>query len=156
MSAILLQATVFSLISYPGVRPDLVTVIAIATGLQFGLMPGSATGFIGGFLMDYFTGRLIGVGAVSKMLIGGLAGWVAPKIFSDYIVVPPLAVLLGSILEQAIYLLLADAFGLHLPLWPSFVGTALPVAVYNVVFTFPIYCGLIAADRKIVQWRAPR
>mgnify|MGYP002347201158 CR=1 FL=1 len=146
-AAVLLQSTVFSLWAWVGVKPDLVTVIAILTGLLHGLVPGSIIGFLGGFLLDYSLGRLIGAGAVSKMVVGGLSGWVAPKIFGEHMAVPPLAVLVGTWLEQTIYLTLANAFGSTLPVVKGFWVVVLPVGLFNVVFAFPIYYALVALGR---------
>ena len=76
-AALVLQSTFFSLWAWTGVKPDLVTVIVILTGLLHGLAPGSLVGFLSGLVLDYAVGRLIGAGAVSKMLVGGLSGWLA-------------------------------------------------------------------------------
>jgi rod shape-determining protein MreD len=144
--AVILQSTICSLWPWIGIKPELVTVIVIITGLFYGLVPGSMVGFIGGFLLDYATGRLIGASAVSKMLVGGLSGWIAPKIFGDHLVVPPLAVLVGTWLEQSIYLLLANAFGSGLPVVRGFWTIVLPVGLVNVIFSFPVYYYLLALD----------
>lgn len=146
MAALVLQSTICSLWPWVGVKPDLITVIVILTGLMYGLAPGSTLGFVGGFLLDYSTGRLLGAGAVSKMLIGGLGGWVAPKIFGDHLLVPPMAVLVGTWLEQSIYLLLANAFGSGLPVIKGFWAIVLPVGLVNVVFAFPVYYCLSALE----------
>ena len=144
--AVMLQSTILSLWPWIGVKPDLVTVIVIITGLFYGLASGSMVGFIGGFLLDYSMGRLLGASAVSKMLVGGLSGWIAPRIFGDHLAVPPLAVLVGTWLEQSVYLLLANAFGSGLPVVESFWTIVLPVGLVNVVFSFPVYYYLLALD----------
>ncbi|NLJ87131.1 MAG: rod shape-determining protein MreD [Firmicutes bacterium] len=143
-AALVLQSTFFSLWAWTGVKPDLVTVIVILTGLLHGLAPGSLVGFLSGLVLDYAVGRLIGAGAVSKMLVGGLSGWLAPRIFGDHLAVPPLVVLVGTWLEQFVYLLLAKAFGSNLPLSKGFWTVVLPVGLVNVVFAFPIYYALVA------------
>ncbi len=144
--AVMLQSTILSLWPWIGVKPDLVTVIVIITGLFYGLASGSMVGFIGGFLLDYSMGRLLGASAVSKMLVGGLSGWIAPRIFGDHLAVPPLAVLIGTWLEQSVCLLLANAFGSGLPVVESFWTIVLPVGLVNVVFSFPVYYYLLALD----------
>ncbi|NMB24777.1 MAG: rod shape-determining protein MreD [Firmicutes bacterium] len=149
--AVLLQSTVFSLWAWMGVKLDLVTIIVIFTGLLYGLVPGSIVGFLGGMLLDYSLGRLIGAGAVSKMLIGGLSGWMAPKIFGEHVVVPPLAVLVGTWIEQTTYLLVANAFGSGLPVVKGFWAVVLPVGLFNVVFSFPIYYAFVALGRTTHQ-----
>lgn len=147
MVAVVLQSTICSLWPWIGVKPDLVTVIVVLTGLLYGLAPGSMMGFVGGFLLDYSTGRLLGAGAVSKMLIGGLSGWVGPKIFGDHLLVPPLAVLVGTWLEQSLYLLLANAFGSGLSVIKGFWVIILPVGLVNVLFSFPVHYCLLALER---------
>ncbi|NLK07230.1 MAG: rod shape-determining protein MreD [Firmicutes bacterium] len=147
VAAILLQSSLFPFWMWMGVKPDLVTVIVIIVGLVYGLVPGSTIGFFGGLLLDYSLGRLIGAGAVSKMLVGGLAGWVSPRIFGDRMIVPPLAVLVGSWLEQTLYMLIANAFGSSLPLAKGFWMIVLPLGLFNVVFSFPIYYAFTALKK---------
>ncbi|NLY52012.1 MAG: rod shape-determining protein MreD [Firmicutes bacterium] len=147
IAAVILQSTICSFVCWKGLKPDLVTVIVILTGLIHGLVPGCAAGFIGGFILDYFTGRLLGAGALSKMAIGGLSGWISPKIFGDHLLVPPTSVLVGTWLEQTIYLLLVNAFGRGLPVIRSLWTIVLPVGLINVVFAFPVYYALLALER---------
>lgn len=146
-AAVVLQSTICSFVCWQGLKPDLVTVIVILTGLIYGLAPGCTMGLIGGFILDYFTGRLLGAGALSKMAIGALSGWIAPKIFGDHFLVPPTSVLVGTWLEQAIYLLLANGFGRGLPVIKSLWTIVLPVGLINLVFALPIYYALLALER---------
>lgn len=146
MVAVMLQSTICSLWPWIGVKPDSVTVIVVLAGLWYGLTPGAIIGFVGGFLLDYSTGRLLGAGAVSKMLVGGFSGWIAPKVFGDHLLVPPSAVLVGTWLEQSVYLLLANAFGSGLPVIKGFWAIVLPVGLVNVVFAFPVHYCLLALE----------
>ncbi|NLY29973.1 MAG: rod shape-determining protein MreD [Firmicutes bacterium] len=147
IAAVILQSTICSFVCWKGLKPDLVTVIVILTGLIHGLVPGCVMGIAGGFILDYFTGRLLGAGALSKMAIGALSGWIAPKIFGDHLLVPPTSVLVGTWLEQTIYLLLVNAFGRGLPVIRSLWTIVLPVGLLNVIFVFPIYYTLLALER---------
>ncbi|NMB10728.1 MAG: rod shape-determining protein MreD [Firmicutes bacterium] len=147
MAAVMLQSTICSLWPWIGVKPDLITAIVILAGLSYGSAPAALMGFIGGFLLDYSTGRLLGAGAVSKMLVGGLSGWVADKVFGDHLLVPPSAVLVGTWLEQSVYLLLANAFGSGLPVINGFWAIVLPVGLVNVVFAFPVHYCLRVLER---------
>lgn len=81
------------------------------------------------------------------MAIGALSGWIAPKIFGDHFLVPPTSVLVGTWLEQAIYLLLANGFGRGLPVIKSLWTIVLPVGLINLVFALPIYYALLALER---------
>lgn len=146
--AVMLQSTICSLWPWIGVKPDLVTVIVILAGLLYGLVPGGMIGFAGGLLLDYSAGRLLGAGAVSRMLIGGLSGWVAPRIFGDHILVPPMAVLIGTWLEQSAYLFLVNAFGGSISIVRSFWTTILPVGLVNVLFAFPVQYSLLVFERR--------
>jgi len=147
IAAVILQSTICSIVCWKGLKPDLVTVIVILTGLMNGLVPGCAAGFVGGFIMDYFTGRLLGAGALSKMAVGALGGWIGPKIFGDHLLVPPTAVLVGTWVEQTIYLLLANAFGRGLPVVGSLWTVVLPVGLINVIFALPVHYMLLALAR---------
>ena len=61
MLAFILQNTAFSMLSFNGVKPNLLLIIAVFFGYAAGSNNGMLTGFFIGLLCDIFYGPYIGV-----------------------------------------------------------------------------------------------
>lgn len=124
-----------------GVRPDLVLVVVCAIGLVLGSLRGAAAGFFAGLLVDVLTGRLVGLGALSKGAAGYAAGWMGQRLFRENLFVPAGIALAVSVGEGVLYILGTHAFGVPIPLIAGAVHIVLPEAWYNAlaaVLLFPL------------------
>lgn len=88
MLAFILQNTAFSMLSFNGVKPNLLLIIAVFFGYAVGLNNGMLTGFFAGLLCDIFFGPYIGVYSFVFVLIGGFGGLMAKMFYQDDVIFP--------------------------------------------------------------------
>lgn len=98
MLAFILQNTAFSMLSFNGVKPNLLLVIAVFFGYTVGLNNGMLTGFFAGLLCDIFFGPYIGVYSFVFMLLGAFGGLMAKMFYQDDIVFPFVTIALADAL----------------------------------------------------------
>lgn len=109
--SLILQSTLFEYIKIADVKPDLLLVTTIFYGLLYGKGPAARLGFIYGLIEDLFIGKYIGINGLTKMTVGYLIGLGESKIYKDHILVPILALFIGTIVHQVIFLFLGDLMG---------------------------------------------
>jgi len=96
MLAFILQNTAFSALSFNGVKPNLLLVIAVFFGYADSFNNGMLTGFFAGLLCDIFFGPYIGIYSFVFMLLGGFGGLMAKLFYQDEIVFPFLTIALAD------------------------------------------------------------
>lgn len=70
----LLQNTVLSNFNIGGIVPDLIVILIVSVAYQRGRIHGMAMGIVGGLLLDFTFGDLLGVYALVYMFIGYACG----------------------------------------------------------------------------------
>ncbi|WP_054692026.1 rod shape-determining protein MreD [Syntrophomonas palmitatica] len=137
--AIFLQSTVFSIYSINGTVPDLVLIFVSFFALINGAIRGTVYGFLCGMLEDLFTGRFIGVNALSKALTAYILGRIQTVVFKDNLLVGILTVLIATVINTFFLLLLSlmvfDVFHLDAGL----ITSLLYQSAYNMLLTVPLY-----------------
>ncbi|MEP6916483.1 MAG: rod shape-determining protein MreD [Acidobacteriota bacterium] len=86
IAALLLQTTISGISMAGATRVNLVLVVVIDAALAFGAAPGLLAGTAGGLAQDALTGGVIGVGGLSKTIVGFLVGVLG----AQFIVAQPL------------------------------------------------------------------
>ena len=92
MLVFILQNTVFSALSFNGVKPNLLLVITVFFGFAAGINNGMLTGFFCGLMCDIFYGAYLGVYSFLFMLLGAFSGLMAKVFYADDIIFPFLTV----------------------------------------------------------------
>ena len=135
---LVLQSTVFNLISIAGVKPDLILILVIFYSILEGGPKGAAVGFLLGLMEDVYLGRFIGMNALAKSLTAFAAGWLTKGAFSENLFVPIITTFLGTLLNGFLFVVLGKTAGLQwsLTLW---VWKAVPMAIYNTCLVPFIY-----------------
>lgn len=126
-------------------KPNLLLVFAVLSGYQFGFSDGLAIGLLAGFLLDYSSGRVIGIG----MLLLMIAGISAARLFKRNLTRSILPALMSTIICTVFY-----EFGVRIVLWISIwlqdipiapIETAMllkqvpPAVLKNVLVMFPLF-----------------
>ncbi len=143
-----IQTTVVPRFQIGEARPDLILVVAVCFAFAEGPVVGAMSGFIGGMLQDLFAIRLMGLSALTKTVVGYLAGQVERSVFAEHIILPMGAVFLASLANDGLYLAGSFLLGEAMPVAPVFWGRILPSAVYNALVTFVIYRLLLKTVAK--------
>ena len=149
LAAVLLQSAFFPTFTLFGARPDLVTVLAVLFGLYGGPRTGAVLGGVGGLLVDLLAGRLVGLGLLSRGVVGWVSGLLGRRIFSENWLVPVVAVLLGTILEQGLYMAGASVYGLAAPWQEGFLLSALATGWYGALLAVPLVPAVLALIRRM-------
>jgi rod shape-determining protein MreD len=116
-AALTLQTTLAGLSIGSGTAVDLVLVAVVYVALVYGPATGLAAGTVGGLAQDALAGGIVGIGGLSKTVIGFLVGVLG----AQFIVAQPLprfvmfvaATIVHELCFRGLYAL-ADARGLHL------------------------------------------
>ncbi len=107
----LVQTTLASEISIAGIKPDFILVVTVCLAVFEGPGRGAVFGFWGGFLEDMVSSAVMGVSSLSKVIVGYLAGELKNRMVSASVLLPALAVLLFSVLNELLKFLAWAAIG---------------------------------------------
>mgnify|MGYP003940386201 CR=1 FL=1 len=138
IAATLLQAVVLPIL-FPYVRPDLVLLLVVMWGLLGGPVQGGIVGALGGLVVDLFSGRFIGMGILTKGLVGVLVGWLEPRFFKDNLIVPVTFSVCATLGEQLLYWLLLSAFGWGPPFDYVLFRIIVPTVLFDAVIAYPAF-----------------
>ncbi len=135
--ASLVQTTTAAQIEIKGVKPDLVLLLVVIGTLIYGSRPGVVWAFIGGIIMDIFSGGPMGSSSLALMAAVVVAG-LGHRTLSRYnLLVPIGAMIAGTLVYAFTYmsiLVLLDFFDLarhNLPVWLTVQRVVIPAVIYN-------------------------
>jgi rod shape-determining protein MreD len=146
--AIFLQSTLFASYSIKGVVPDMVLVFVIFYALLNGAEKGARYGLICGLLEDLYTGRFIGINALSKAATAYIIGKLQGRVFAENVVVGIIGVILGSLLNACLFFILAFAYFAVFNIDRSLFINIIYQSFYNVVITTPIYLWYYQSSKR--------
>jgi rod shape-determining protein MreD len=135
MLALALQTTVAPFLLAGGVGVDLVLVVVVWTALQFGPAIGLLSGATAGLAQDALSGGIIGVGGLSKTLVGFIAGVIGSQFIVTNALPRFFVLFAGAALHGVVFLGLysiIDRRGFVVP-WRSALIQALLTAVVGIV-----------------------
>jgi rod shape-determining protein MreD len=104
-----LQATWPRVLSPAGVRPDLLTVISLAVGLQCGPWAGIIVGFAAGLIGGSVGASALGAQVAARAVAGYLGGLVGERLHVDRVLVPAVAAGVFTLAAWALHAALAGA-----------------------------------------------
>ncbi|MBQ2836859.1 MAG: rod shape-determining protein MreD [Peptococcaceae bacterium] len=134
---IVLQDTVFNVISIAEGKPDFVLILVVFYALFHGPVQGGILGVVFGLMEDLMTGRFIGLNAICKGLTGFVIGILSERLYKNNFTIPVLTVFLSTFLQSVIYLLCGALIGLNLE-GARLMMVSISDAVYNIVFS-PVF-----------------
>lgn len=136
---LVLQVTIIPLMAGNVVRPDLLLIVTISSGLLMGKEQGVGIGFFAGLLQDLSSGNIFGLNTLSKMAIGYFFGLAERKVFKEHILLPLLTVMLASIMNHFFMSIFLYIFKYKMDLLAGLSYNLLPIIAYNVCFAIPIH-----------------
>ncbi len=124
------------------VRPDLLLLVAVLSGLVGGSERGAVMGFVAGLLTDLFVPTPLGLSALTFSLIGFAAGGLQAGIIRSAWWIAPLTGFAGSVAGILLYAVLGAMIGR-----PHFVRldvlvVAIGVGAMNAVLALPVSLAL--------------
>ena len=147
----LLQCTVFPILDFGGIIPNLMIIVTASYGFMRGRKTGLMVGFFSGLLIDIFFGNILGFSACIYMYIGYLNG-IFRKIFYPEDIKLPIALIVGSdcLCNIVIYILTFLLKG-RFQFMYYFLNVIVPEMVYTIIVTCIIYPLLLVVENRLEQ-----
>lgn len=115
-----------------GIRLDLFLVVTVYYGFLAGIWVGAGIGLGAGFLLDVFSGGLLGITPVGLIICGMMAGYCRRMLLLRYWLVRVCLVFVFSLFNLLIYLVITQMV-YHIRLNEIFTNIWLPVCAGNTV-----------------------
>lgn len=131
---IVLQDTVFNVISIAEGKPDFVLILVVFFALFQGNVQGGMLGVVFGLMEDLMTGRFIGLNAICKGLTGFLIGMMSERLYKNNFFIPVVTIFVSTFLCSIFYLLCSMIIGLNIE-GARLMMVSISDAVYNIVFS---------------------
>jgi len=141
----LVQFTVVPVFGIGGIVPDVPIVLTVLLALRYGAEAGCLTGFALGLAQDAVAGGPLGLHALSKALLGFVAGDLPRWMLVARPIVPVSLAVLATIVDGLLRFGLLQLFHYPAPLGEIFTRVIVPQAGYN---------GILAA--AALAWPAGR
>jgi rod shape-determining protein MreD len=127
----LVQCTVVPVVGVGGVVPDVPVVLTVLLALRYGPEAGCLTGFALGLAQDAVAGGPLGLHALSKAVIGFVAGDLPRWILVRRPIVPVGLAVVATLIDGLARFALLQAFHYPAPLSELFTRIIVPQAGYN-------------------------
>ncbi len=135
-----------------GLRPDLVLLFVLASGMRRGETAGALWGIALGFVEDTFSAGLPGVNLLTKGLLGFAAGSLSDQLDCDNPNTQAIVAALATLIQGAVQLALLEVFSAGRGVLAPFLGTIAPAAALNGA----LLPAAVFARRAFLRWRARR
>ena len=145
----ILQTTVFRVIDFGGITPNLLIIFTVSTGFIKGDKPGLLTGFFCGLLVDIFFGTYIGFFALIYMYIGFLVGKLHDIFFTQNLVIPIFIISLSDFVFGFICYVLMFLFRTKFNIGYYMTTTIIPEVVYTALVSIFYYPFILWVNTSI-------
>ena len=145
----LLQTTVFKGLSFGGIVPNLLIVLAASFGFMRGEKTGLVIGFFCGFLVDIFFGSVIGINALFYMHIGYVNGKFNRIFYPEDIKLPLGLILVSDLAYGLLYYIILFLMRGRFNISYYFVHIILPEVVYTLLVTLLLYPIILWINKKL-------
>ena len=145
--SLIIQGSLSVFFNFDGRQPDLLLIVVTCFSIMWGSKDGALIGVTAGLLQDILFGRLLGLFALTKLIVGYLSGFTEKNIYRDFVLGPMLIVLMMTFLHEGLAFILSGEVA-RLPLRTAFMNIILPKALYNFCLTPFIYLLIYFANKK--------
>ena len=148
----ILQTTVFRVIDFGGITPNLLMIMTASTAFIRGDKSGLLTGFFCGLLVDIFFGTYIGFFALIYMYIGFIVGKFHDIFFSQNVAIPIVMITIADFVFGFICYVLMFLFRTKFDIGYYMNTVIVPEMVYTAIvaiFVYPVILRVnVAIDEK--------
>ena len=106
----ILEASIFSNISFFIVVPDFLLICSIYFSLLNGKFYGETTGFLSGLFLDFITGVPLGLNCLLRTILGYIFGLFSETVIISGIIMPVLSVGVGTLVKRLLLILIGILF----------------------------------------------
>ena len=137
----ILQTTVFRVLDFGGIAPNLMMIVVASLGFIKGDKTGLVAGFFSGLLVDIFFGTYLGFFALIYMYLGFIVGKFHEVFFSQNIAIPIVFITIADFLFGFVCYVLMFLFRTRFDIGYYMVNVIIPEMVYTAlvaIFYYPI------------------
>ena len=127
----ILQTTVFRVLDFGGIAPNLMMIIVASLGFIKGDKTGLITGFFSGLLVDIFFGTYLGFFAMIYMYLGFIVGKFHEVFFSQNIAIPITFITVADFLFGFVCYVLMFLFRTRFDIGYYMLNVIIPEMVYT-------------------------
>ncbi len=145
----ILQTTVFRVLDFGGISPNLLMIVVASMGFIKGDKAGLLTGFFSGLLVDIFFGTYIGFFALIYMYIGFIVGKFHEVFFSQNIAIPIVFITISDFLFGFICYVLMFLFRTKFNIGYYMMTVIIPEMVYTAIVAIFFYPLILMIHNRI-------
>lgn len=155
LSGSLAQGSVVPAIRIGDVTPDIPLVLTVLLGLRRGPEAGCLSGFALGLIQDTVGGGIVGTQALTKAVIGFVAGLLARRLVASSPLVQVLGLVVLTVVEGLARYGLLQLFHFLAPFGDLMLLVVLPQALYNGFLGAACVLALLLVEsrRSATSWR---
>lgn len=145
VASLLLQVTILDRVGMSGVKPDIVLISLVFSGLFLGKRTGLEAGIAAGILKDTFALDFFGVNTAILALVGYLSGYIGENVSRESVLTRTIATAALTAVSMSLHFFLVAVFSkwLSIGFGEYFIYTAIPASLYTSLVSIPVYHVLI-------------
>ncbi|MBE5831286.1 MAG: rod shape-determining protein MreD [Butyrivibrio sp.] len=145
----ILQTTVFRVLDFGGIAPNLMMIVVASLGFIKGDTTGLITGFFSGLLVDIFFGTYLGFFALIYMYLGFIVGKFHEVFFSQNIAIPIVFITIADFLFGFVCYVLMFLFRTRFNIGYYMVNVIIPEMVYTALVAIFYYPVILSVNNRI-------
>ena len=139
IASFILQTTVFRVVDFGGITPNLLIILTASTAFIKGDKPGLLVGFFSGLLVDIFFGNYIGFFALIYMYIGFVVGKLHVIFFTQNLAIPIVIISLADFVFGFVCYVLMFLFRTKFNIGYYMTSIIIPELVYTALIAIFYY-----------------
>jgi len=144
----LLQATFLPQLKILGVKPELMLLSVLSWSLLRGAEEGLVWAFLGGLMLDLFSGGPLGASTLALLAVSFISGLIEPAVAHTSFLLPLVVALGGTLLYQGLFLSVVQLTRGTVLWGNSLFQVTLPSLAVNTLFMPVVFQALAWLDRK--------
>ncbi len=145
----ILHTTVFRVLDFGGIGPNLMMIIVASLGFIKGDKTGLVIGFFSGLLVDIFFGTYLGFFALIYMYLGFIVGKFHEVFFSQNIAIPIVFITIADFLFGFVCYVLMFLFRTRFNIGYYMVNVIIPEMVYTALIAIFYYPIILSVNNRI-------
>ena len=145
----ILQTTVFRVLDFGGIAPNLMMIVVASLGFIKGDTTGLVTGFFSGLLVDIFFGTYLGFFALIYMYLGFIVGKFHEVFFSQNIAIPIVFITIADFLCGFVCYVLMFLFRTRFNIGYYMMNVIIPEMVYTALVAIFYYPVILSVNNRI-------
>ena len=149
IACFLLQSTIFKVLSFGSISPNLLVIVTASFGFMRGRKEGLWVGFFCGLLIDLFFGTYLGIYTLIYVYIGYVNGMFRKFFYPEDVKLPMLLISASDLVCNMIIYVQLFLFRGKFDLPYYFLHIMLPELIYTILVTLVLYFVILKINQKL-------